>query len=136
LKQVNVTAFTADVSITATSVGTANQVVSSGAITYEAVPHLIEFYATRIDVGTQASFLILRDGTTVLGTIMWYPANAILTPVYGAHYLTPTTASHTYNVAGWNSSASTTTVQSGTGGTAGDSSTSLGGFIRITRIPT
>ena len=47
LAQVNYTEFTADVSVTATTVGTANQIVSAGAITYEAVPHMIEFYSPR-----------------------------------------------------------------------------------------
>jgi hypothetical protein len=123
--------FTADVSVTATTVATANQIVSAGALTYEAVPHYIEFCATRIDGGTQLFFLILRDATTVLGTLTWFPVSSVQGPVCRGYRLTPTAASHTYNVAGWNNAAATTTVQSGTGGAAGDTTTALPGYIRI-----
>src|SRR4051812_44608637 len=69
LAQVSYTEFTADVNITATTVGTANQIVSAGSITYEAVPHYIEFFSPRYTAAAGACNLILRDGTTVLGTL-------------------------------------------------------------------
>lgn len=134
LQRVGYTAFTADVNATATTVGTANQIVTAGAITFEAVPHRIEFQLPRIDVGTASVNVIIRDGSTVLGTLANIPANATVAPApFAAFYVTPTAASHTYNVAAWVASASTTTFRAGTGGVAGDSTTRIGGFIRITR---
>lgn len=136
LREVNYTAFTADVSITATTVGTANQVVSSGAITYEAVPHLIEFYSPQIVSAAVAMRLILRDGTTVLGTLTQFNASIIPMGFMASTRITPTAASHTYNIAGWNAAAGTWTVKGGTGGAAGDATTYLNGYLRIRRVPT
>lgn len=136
LREVNYTEFTSDVTITATTVGTAGQIVTAGAITYEAVPHLIEFYCPQATQGAAQNFLVLRDGTTVLGTLTRFASGVSAAPIYAVRRLTPSAASHTYNVASWNASASTWTYQAGTGGTAGDASTDLPGFIRISRVPT
>lgn len=139
LKEVNYTAFTADVNITATTVGTANQIVSSGAITYEAVPHYIEFfcpaYAPPSNVGT---FVIVRDGTTVIGTLTRGMALANFPPIplNLTYRVTPTAASHTYNIAAYLGAAGTGVMNAGTGGVAGDATTDLPGFIRIRRVPT
>jgi len=136
LAEVNYTEFTTDVSVTATTVGTANQIVSAGAITYQNAPHLIEFYCPQATQAAVQNFLLLRDGTTVLGTISRFAASASAAPVYVQRRLTPSAGSHTYNIASWNAAAGTWTYQAGTGGTAGDSTTDLPGFIRVTRIPT
>lgn len=136
LKRVAYVEFTADVSVTATSVGTANQIVSAGAITYEASPHLIEFYCPRATNAAVVNHLILRDGTTVLGTLLSNAASANVAGVYARRDLTPTAASHTYNIASWNAAAGTWTYQALTGGATGDASTFLPGFIRVTRVPT
>jgi hypothetical protein len=136
LKEVNYTEFTADVSVTATTVGTANQIVSSGAITYEAVPHLIECYIVSYSSPAQATFFILRDGTTVIGTIGWVGASSGRWPVPLRRRLTPSAASHTYNIAAWLAGAATGTVEAGTGGTAGNDTAVLPGYIRIRKIPT
>ena len=45
LEEVGYAQITSDVTVTATTEATANSVVSLGAITYEAVPHMIEFSA-------------------------------------------------------------------------------------------
>ena len=132
LKEVNYTAFTGDVTVTAVTVGTAVQVVSSGPITYENVPHLVEFYCPI--VGTAAeTYVIVRDSTTVIGTLGRVFGNG---PVSLQWRVTPTAASHTYNIAAWRASAGTTTFNAGSGGTAGNDTTDLAGFIRITRRPT
>ena len=136
LEEVAYVEFTSDVSVTATTVGTANQIVSAGAITYEAVPHLIEFHVARYTAPAQATNFILRDGTTGLGTLTQIAASDNEGSLYRARRLTPTAASHTYNVAAWLGGAGTGTVKAGTGGTAGDGSTYLPGWIRVTRIPT
>lgn len=136
LKEVGYTSYTADVACTATTVGTANQIISSGAITYENVPHLIEFYCPRRVGASVSNFLIIRDSTTVLGTLARFGGSENMGGLYTMYRITPTAASHTYNVAAWNASAGTTTYEAGTGGTAGDASTDVAGFIRISRVPT
>lgn len=136
LAEVAYTEFIADVNVTATTVGTANQIVSAGAITYQAAPHLIEFYAPRWTAPAQTGNLILRDGTTVLGTLSQFVASQNHPDPYVVRRLTPTAASHTYNVAAWLGGAGTGTMRAGSGGTAGDATTFVPGFIRVTRIPT
>ena len=129
--------YTSPVSITATTVGTANQIVSLGAITYENAPIMIEFYCPRYVPGAAtANYLILRDGTTVIGTLLHMGTSVTAVPLTLAYPITPTAASHTYNIAGWGSSAGTSTANAGTGGTAGDSTAYLNGYIRATYIPT
>lgn len=136
LAEVAYVEFTADVSVTATTVGTANQIVSAGAITYEAVPHIITFYCARVTNAAVVNHLILRDGTTVLGTLQSNAASSNVGGIFVPRRLTPTAASHTYNVASWNAAAGTWTYQAGTGGAAGDTTTFFPGFIRIHRVPT
>jgi hypothetical protein len=138
LKEVNYTQFTADVSITATTDATAQTVVSSGAITYENVPHLIEFFSPWVipDAGAIGRQLILNlyDGSTDLGRIGQVRTPAAQNSAFTCKLerrLTPTAASHTYIIKAW-VSAGTGTVSAGAGGTA----TPLPGFIRVTRVPT
>lgn len=138
LKEVGYTQFTADVLITATTDATAQTVVSSGAITYEAVPHLIEFFSPFVLPDSAAAsrevWLNLYDGATDLGRLgrVRSPAAAIMSaPATLPRRLTPTAASHTYIIKAW-VNAGTGTVAAGVGGTA----TTLPGFIRIRRIPT
>lgn len=135
LAEVGRVAFTANVTISGTAVGTANQIVSLGAITYEAVPHLVEFFAPRYAAAAGVTNFIIRDGTTVLGTLTQAPATNAVPGLFFSFPVTPTAASHTYNVAAWVASGSGT-VQAGTGGTAGDASTFVNGYIRAIRIPT
>lgn len=129
LKEVAYQEFIADASVTATTEVTASDIVSSGAITYEAVPHMIEFFASRVSAGAGGITLVLKDGATVVGYIGSLSAS-IGVPMLVRRRLTPTAASHTYKVAAFVASG-TTTVRAGTGG-----SDDLPGYIRITRIPT
>jgi hypothetical protein len=132
LAEVNYTAFTSPVSITATTEATANQIVTSGAITYEAVPHMIEFFSSRYDAPAgQTMHIIVRDSTTVLGRITSVVPTANVTGLL-AFRVTPTAASHTYNIAAHMTGAATGTIQAGAGGAGA----SVSGFIRISRIPT
>lgn len=135
LKRVAYVEFTADVSITATTVGTANQIVSAGALTFENVPHLIEFHCPYYAAPAQQTLVILRDSTTVLGTLT-RPGSSQSGIINTPRYLTPTAASHTYNVAAWLGGAGTGTMNAGTGGTAGDGTTDMPGYIAVYRIPT
>jgi len=136
LAEVAYVEFTAAVSSTATTVGTAVQIVSLGAITYQNAPHLIEFYCPRLGPSsTGASHLILRDGSTVIGTLLDFTSASTPGAAYGARRLTPTAASHTYNIAAW-VAAGTVAANAGTGGTGGGAADLLPGWIRATRIPT
>lgn len=138
LKEVAYVEFTSDVSVTATTEATGNSVVSAGAITFEAVPHMIEFFAPGARPDNAAAgrvlHLILYDSTTALGELAAPQTPAAANdnqPVFLARRLTPTAASHTYNVKAWVSTG-TGLVQAGAGGTG----TKLPGFIRAVRIPT
>lgn len=127
---------TSDTSVSGTTVGTANQVVSLGAISYDAVPTMFEFYAARATSAASIMNIILRDGSTVLGTLAQFASGEASAPIYAAQRFTPTAASHTYNVAAWIQSAGTWTIEAGAGGTAGNATTILPAWIRATRIPT
>src|ERR1051325_7126589 len=89
LRDVGYAEFTSNASVTATAVGSANQIVSLGAQTYEAVPHEIVFSCGRVNAGANACNLILRDGTTVLGTITQLPASSNNVAVQRAVRITP-----------------------------------------------
>lgn len=136
LREVAYAEYTTAVACTATTVGTANQIVALGAATYEAVPHMLEFYCPRMGPsGSGASHLILRDGTTVIGTLLDYTSASTPGPAYAARRLTPSAASHNYNVAGW-VAAGTCTANAGTGGATGGAGDLLPGFIRAVPLPT
>ena len=138
LEEVGYTAFTSPVSITATTEGTANQIVSSGAISYEAVPHMIEFHAPNARPDNAAANrsinFVLEDSTTVIATIgrILTPAASNNTvPVFCGYRITPTAASHTYNVRAW-VNAGTGNVGAGASGTTTDGP----GYIRIWKVVT
>jgi hypothetical protein len=129
--------FTSTVTSAGNTVGTATQIVSLGAITYEAVPIMIEFSCARTSpASANSTYFVLRDGTTVLGTIAEFQAGSLGQPVKAQRRLTPTAASHTYNVAFWVVTTGTATATAGTGGAAGDSTARMPGWIRATAIPT
>jgi hypothetical protein len=136
LAEIGYAEITSGVPSSATTVGTAVQVVTLGAITYEAVPTLIEFYTPRFTPATNTAYLILRDGTTVIGVLGDTAATSVPAPLYAARRLTPTAASHSYNVALWVVTSGTATVNAGSGGAAGDSTARLPAWMRATRLPT
>jgi hypothetical protein len=138
LKEVGYSQVTSDVTVTATSEATATAVVALGAITYEAVPHMIEFSAPDARPNTGAAgqniTFALFDSTTavvgVWGRIATPAASGNLVPVRLGYRFTPTAAAHTYNVKCW-VSVSSGLVQAGAGGSA----THGPAWLRITRIP-
>jgi hypothetical protein len=118
--EVAYTEFTSNVSVTATSSASPNDVVSSGAITYANVPHLIEFYSPQAAAQTAQSLAImLWDDTTDLGIIgaVGSAATNVATSVFLARRLTPTAASHTYRIRAYGTSG-THVISAGVGGTA------------------
>jgi hypothetical protein len=129
--------FTSSASITATTEGTAQQIVTAPAITYAATPIIIEFFSPGISpdpgIAGRTLILVLEDVTTPLGQIAAAQAPATtaapIQTVYAVRKLTPTAASHTYNVRGY-VSAGTGTVRAGAGGAGAY----LPGFIRVTGL--
>lgn len=129
--------FTADSTITATTEGTASTVVTGSAVTYDGVEKImLEFFceAVRPDpaVAGQTVTLLFTDGGTALGQAQ------IQVPVTGSNLkvqavvkrrLTPSAASHTYDVRAFVSSG-TGLIKAGAGGAG----LFLPGFLRITRI--
>lgn len=133
LEEVAYTQFTANVTVSVTSEATATSVVSAGAITYEAVPHMIEFFAPSLDSNGDTLHIILQDGSTVLGDL-YQGAGSGAADTVGTlqRRITPTAASHTYQVKAW-ISAGSGTIHAGAGGTG---ATRFPGFIRIYKVPT
>lgn len=136
LKQIDYTEQASDVTVTATTVGTAQTLVSSSAFTYEASPIRIEFDCPAVSSINAVVNIILRDSTTVLGTLRQLPTSSLNNGISLSRQFTPTAASHTYNIAAWNESADTVVFEAGSGGTTGNATTFFPMSIRITRVPT
>lgn len=126
------TEFTANVAINGTTEAAANLIVQSPARTYTAKPILIEFYGPLAAPGTTWLRLTLWDGigggSVALGLLAHLQPASLLAPVHVARRLTPTAASHLYNVRGH--------VDAGAGGVnagGGGSGLYVPGFIRISR---
>lgn len=120
---------TTNTSITATTEGTAQTVLTSNAITLDgSTIVMIEFWAYASIKGTSDTFIILVEDSTVLG--MTYTAAAA--PIGPTHMLrrrTPSAASHTYYAKAY-VDAGTGTVAAGAGG-AGNG---LPCFLRVYKV--
>lgn len=133
------TEITSGVTITSTTETSGTAVVSSGAITYPAIPIVIEFFAPLIGItaATDTLILTLWDSTTMIGRLARLESAAGTTtlrvPCYAAYRLTPSAASHTYRVEGYKaaSGGGTFTVFAGAAGGAGNN---LPAFIRVTAV--
>lgn len=130
LEQIAIQPFTATVNVTGTSFV---NIVSLSALTYEAVPHMFEFTCARITCGGAGNLAVaLRDGTTDLG---WFAQLAASETVRGPTFvaqLTPSAASHTYQVSAQNSASQTSSFVTGLGGAG----LFLPGHLRVYRVPT
>lgn len=107
-RELSRTEITADVTISATSAAAADTVVSSGAVVYEAKPIRITFFSPAVRTGTGAGadvFVNLWDDSTDLGRLALVGnadgTNPAVAPVMAQRKLTPTAASHTYQVKAW-----------------------------------
>lgn len=105
LREVAYAQFISPVSITATTDATSQQVVTTGAITYENVPHEIEFFAPGVSPDTGAATRDVRiglfDGTTSLGRIANVEtpaASSMQQAVQVAIRYTPSAGTHTFNI--------------------------------------
>ena len=124
--------FTADVTVTSAVAATPTDIVSSGAIVYVANPILIEFYSPYVNPSANTElYLSLWDATTGLMILAAASSDDQARgggAIHAVRRLTPTAASHTYKIRGWNSSGSTGLVRAGAGGTE---AAWAPGFIRI-----
>ena len=93
LEEVAYATIVADVSVTATSEASPTEVVSSGAITYEAVPHMIEWFCSAVAPGAGNTTIIsLWDASTQINRIAEHADD--MAPSIGWVRITPTAASH------------------------------------------
>jgi hypothetical protein len=114
--------ITSPVTVSATVESSPDLVVTSGSLTYTAVPIKIEFSAYEVSSGaTAASFTVLNlwDSSTDLGRIGLVGHASGAQPVSAAvnliRYLTPSAGSHEYRIRAWRA-VSNGTVQAGAGG--------------------
>jgi hypothetical protein len=135
----NYTQVTSNVNITATVEASANTLITAGAVVFDgSTTVLIEVFSQRIDTSALTDnnqcILNLFDGGTDIGRIAQFGSingvDAGIAPLYVARRITPSAASHTYSLRGWNTAASTCVMQAGVGGAA----TSMPAFIRITKV--
>lgn len=131
---------TGDVSITATTEGTAQTVVSGAGFTADGTSqYLVEFYAPgarpTVGVGNASLVLILAEGATSLGLwgIVLDPSTAAAAdfrlPLRLSRRLTPSAAAHTYTCKAYVSTG-TGVVQNGAGGTGNK----MPAYIMVTRL--
>ena len=131
-QELGYTEFTSDVSVTSTTEGTPDDVVSAGALTFSGQPIVIEFFTPQAQQVNNAELRFsLWEGATNRGKIGAQGAigNA------GGHgpilvrrrIAAPSAGSLTFKVSAWNSAAGTGTVKAGSGG----SGAFLPGYIRI-----
>lgn len=139
LLKVSEVTFTSNVSVTATTEGTGNTVVTAGAVTFDgATPCILEFYCWAAQPDNTAANRALRlgwvDGGTAIGVFSLHATQVAgvnnLIPIFArSSAFTPTAASHTYGVESW-VSAGTGTVGAGAGGAGAN----MPGFIRVYKV--
>jgi hypothetical protein len=125
--------ITASVAITNLAIGSAQLVVGTPARVYDALPIVVEFSSANVLTPAAASasiHLVLTDGTTPVAEIaVLAGVSQISAPVLARVRLTPTAASHTYQIFAFVSPSGPGQVNAGTG-TSGSYSPAA---IRITR---
>lgn len=126
-KEVDRVAFTSAVSVTATTEGTANTVVTGTSRAYTIETVEIEFFSPKVTVGTggQINLVFLR-GATVLGVVNTQLANGEGVPVTARIRDTPTATTFSYVVKAY-VNGGTGSVDGGLGGTGAV----VPGFVRV-----
>lgn len=131
------TEVTSSVTISATTEGTANNVVTSGSVAYDgSTVVFIEFFCPRVNTSTTSAssivLLLYEDSTLLgrLGLVKTVAAASDITPVLLKRRRTPSNASHTYSIKAYSTSGTTSSqLDAGTGGTGVE----LPLYIRITK---
>jgi hypothetical protein len=121
---------TGHTAVTATTDAGADTVVTAAAITFDgSTVCLVEFFAPYATAGSAYLIYCLYDGATNLGRIAFVKTANLWHPIYAAHRVTPSNASHTFSVRAF--------VDGGTGGSnggGGGAGNSLPSFIRVTKV--
>jgi len=123
--------FTTDVTVSGASGAAAGTIISSGAATYAAVLHRIEFFACQVTgSGSWNCIFVLYDGSTELGRLaaIGGSAGSDFTPIMLVRYITPTAGSHTYIIKAFATAGTSQVVSASTGAAGGYSP----GYVRIT----
>ncbi len=133
------TAKTSSTSITATTEGTAQTVVTGGSVTYDgSTAVVIEFFAPALFTGAPGSgtpyiIVLLYEDSTLLGQIGalrdMVGSPQMFGPLYSRLRRTPSNASHQYVVKAY-VSAGTGSVEGGTGGTGNY----VAAYVRVTKV--
>ena len=110
MKEVAYGQMTSDLTVTATTAAAAQTVASAGAVTYEAVPHLIIVSCGRVEVGALGTATLLRPvgldhATGPPGVVRQQRGSRLRSVVRMTIRLTPTAASHTYILKVWRENA-------------------------------
>lgn len=134
-KELDYAQRTTDASITATSAGAADTVITGNAVVYDGTAVLVEFYSPYVSPSNAAAARNITIGifesTTEIARIGYKESPAATfsyDPMYAAYRFTPTAASHTYLIKAW-VNAGTGAIGAGVGGAA-----FAPAFMRITRI--
>jgi hypothetical protein len=111
--------ITANVSITGTSLASANAIVSSGTVTFDGKPIVAEFFtpAAIIPAGLTLSCVLFDAGSAVAtwAIIANSTTGTAETPVFARLRFTPTAGSHNYLAEAYLSATGTGTILAGTG---------------------
>ena len=95
--------------ISATTSGTANTLITAGAITFDGSTVIqVEYYGPFHSCAAAATLVIgaFLDGTLVSILGQWQPAAAFATPAFlRSNRLTPSAGSHTYSIRAWRATA-------------------------------
>lgn len=122
------TPFTAPVTVSGTTSGTADTVVTSPAITCTGGKVDVEFYAPSVQCGAASSVTIELWQDGAMESVIAYSQTATSGPVRALRTLTPTAGSHTWVVKAYRGAANGS-IAAGAGGGAGASAP---GLLRIT----
>jgi hypothetical protein len=127
---------TTDLTVTATTAATAQEIVSAGAISFDGTAVWIEFFSPYVQAGADGfTLIVLYDGASELGRLgavsgVEATADTVVvgSPMCVRKRLTPTAASHTYKAHAYRLTANGLV----TGGAWG-SDTNPAAYIRITK---
>jgi hypothetical protein len=124
---------TSNLSVTATTEGTSQEVVSTNSFSYPNSEILIEFFSPNAGnpYTAQNLIILLYDDATILGQMVKIAgsANNIQSSLYGSYKLIPSLGMHTFKIKAI-VSANQGEINAGAGGTG----TLLPTFIKITAI--
>lgn len=134
-KELDYVAFTSPVSVTGTSEGAANTVVTGSSISYDGATVIqVEVYAPRWSCGPSGTIVVdLYMDSTIQGRIGVFTSPAANASAAGgtlrSPHITPSNASHTFTIKAWRGTADGE-VTAGTGGTGAY----MNGYIRVVRV--